>query len=529
MALLLHLSDLHLANEGRAETAFGQISDDLAGEQRIERLDYVIISGDSTDHASPDEYGAAQVFVDQLCDGFEVPRERLLIVPGNHDVDWTKSKDLYRPERADAVPQRTVSQYQDPENKRYVEVVTDADAYKQRFANFAEYHLATTEREYPLDYEKQIDAIEAGDGSIVLLGLNSAWNLDHYHRDRSSIMQTALNRGLRAAQSRGDDGALRIVVWHHPWQGEAALADTAFFQRLVVNDFVIALHGHVHKPQTEQFQYEQSIEGRRLHVLGAGTLDSPDVHRGYPWQYNLLSTEDGRVRLTGRGREERDGAWRPAARFLVGKGKPPTDTITLELAQPEKPSPTIIGGTVDPPQDHHQAPIRSLDELKAYLKAQRLDATGYRIAVEALIFDANGRLLLQERGIDARDEVGKLEGVGGTAFSDQLLDCIHHYVREEIGASVKVQVDELLEVRPSRFVERDEPADWVVVSYLCRLVEGEPEVVDSSKTASLHWLALAELHARPDGDLSRSTSRARDLYRAKYRTTPYFSQAGPAA
>lgn len=68
-----------------------------------------------------------------------------------------------------------------------------------------------------------------------------------------------------------------------------------------------------------------------------------------------------------------------------------------------------------------------------------------------------------------------------------------------------------------------------MVSYLCRLVEGEPEIVDESKTAALRWVKLTELHALPDETLSRSTSRARDLYRIKYRTAPYFSRAESAA
>ncbi len=530
MAVILHLSDLHVAHEDRAEIAFGQLSDDLVGEQGIKRLDYVIVSGDSTDRATDDEYRAASAFVDHVCDEFDVPREALMIVPGNHDVDWTKSKDAYYPVRADKVPSRTISQYQDPENKGYVEVVTDAQAYKERFANYARYHAASTGRDYPLDYDRQFDVVGAPDGRIAILGLNTAWNLDHQHRDdRSSILQSALTRGMRAAQELGDANTIRVVVWHHPWQGEAALTDTSFFQRLAVNGFVLALHGHVHKPQTEEFQYEHSVDGRRLYVIGAGTLDSTDLHTGYPWHYNILTTTKDGITLRGRQREERDGAWHSAPRFLVARGQPPTDTIVLKLAASDVPKVRIIETAGGSPAQDHQAAIATLDALKRHLAELRLDATGYRIAVEALIFDQNGRLLLQERGDDARDEIGKLEGVGGRVFSDDLLECVHHYVREEIGASVGVQVDELLEVRPSRFVERNQPEDWVVVSYLCRLLHGEPEIVDPSSTAALRWLRLTELNAIPDSDLSRSTSRARDLYRAKYRTTPYFSAAGTTA
>lgn len=528
MALLLHLSDLHLRDVERAETALGQLTDDLSGELEIDRLDFVVISGDSTDFASAEEYEAAGSFVRQLCEEYRVAPEQLLVVPGNHDVDWTVSKELYTVRRTESAPPRTASQYQDPENKRYVEVVTDDEAYKRRFANFAAYHAAVTGREYPLDYERQVQVLRTTDGGVVLLGLNSAWNLDHYHKERSSIPLRALNGGLKEVRRTAREDAVRVVVWHHPWSGEAALADTEFFQRLAVNGFVVALHGHVHKPELEQFHYEHSAEGRRLHLVGAGTLDAPDVSRGYPYQYNLLEIGERAIELRSRAREERDGAWHADARFGAGKGRPRTDSLALDLPGAEAGAPTMIEATAVPPRDR-LAPMRSLAEVTQHLRERRLDATGYRIAVEALIFDANGLLLLQERGENARDEVGKLEGIGGTVFSDDLVECVHHHVRDEIGASVRIDVDELLEVRPTRFVERDAPEDWVVVSYLCRLVEGEPEIVDKSKTRALHWFRLTALHALPDEKLSRSTSRARDLYRIKYRTTPYFSRAESAA
>jgi ADP-ribose pyrophosphatase YjhB (NUDIX family) len=92
-----------------------------------------------------------------------------------------------------------------------------------------------------------------------------------------------------------------------------------------------------------------------------------------------------------------------------------------------------------------------------------------------------------------------------------------------------VEVDELLDEQPTRHVEVHGPEDWLVVSYLCRLVAGEPRPMDRAKTEELRWVDLAELHSIPDEYLSRSTSRARDVYRIKFRTNPYFSRAGRPA
>lgn len=528
MALLLHISDLHLRDRTRAATALGQMTDDLSLELEIEKLDMVVVSGDSNDHATPEQYEASRHFVAGLCEEFHVAPEQLLVVPGNHDVDWAVSKRLYTPVRTENAPKPTVSQYQRPDNKDYVEVVTDEGGYKDRFRNFADYHRTVTQREYPLDYEEQFDVLRTIDESVIVLGLNSAWNLDHYHTQRSEIHPAALEKGRKAVRDVAAKDAVKVVVWHHPLRGDAALPDTSFLPRLVVNGFVVGLHGHVHRPELDDFIYERSAEGRRAYIVGAGTLDAPDVTRGYPYQYNLLAIEDGGIELRSRRREDRDGAWFADARFGVGRGKPPTDRFTLSLGADGR-TPAVLESTEAPPAQDHKAPIKELDGVTQHLREQGLDATGYRIAVEALIFDLNGRLLLQERGRAARDEVGMLEGVGGTAFGDDLIECVEHHVRKEIGEAVRVEVDELLEVRPTRFLEHDEPADWVVISYLCRLMDGEPEIVDDTKTAALRWVRLTELHALPDEQLSRSTSRARDIYRIKYRTTPYFSRAGSGA
>jgi hypothetical protein len=306
------------------------------------------------------------------------------------------------------------------------------------------------------------------------------------------------------------------------------LKDLSFLQRLLVDDVIGILHGHVHKPMNDQVTYEWAAHGRRLLLLGAGTLDSHDVHRGYPWHYSLVNIEADQLQVQSRGKLERDGAWRPNAQYLVGRGKAPSDILRLELVTPPPRAPAGLVSSVGPGSGRARL-LRTVSELKARLAERQFDATGYRIAVEALIFDPNGKLLVQERGADCRDEIGKLECIGGQVLDDDLLQSLIGIVHDRVGEGVRIEVDELLDEQPTRYVERHGPEDWIVVSYLCRLIEGEPHPMNPRKTAALRWVDLAELHTIPDEHLSRSTSRARDVYRAKYRTNPYFSLAGRLA
>lgn len=173
--------------------------------------------------------------------------------------------------------------------------------------------------------------------------------------------------------------------------------------------------------------------------------------------------------------------------------------------------------------------IRNKEELSAYLESIGYDKSesDYKIAVEALIFTPEGKVILEERGPDAKDEVGKLEGVGG-GIGDN--DDLHRALQEEIGTELgvlegglKVEIERLLEVRQVQF--EDELGylnDWVVVSYLCRQIEGIPVIGEPGKIAALHELTLDEIYAMDEADISKSVVIGRETYRAKYGNRPYY-------
>ncbi len=101
-ANILHLSDLHFV-AGKdskpiddANRWYAQLTDDLIIELECEKLDAAIISGDIGNFSEPDEYLAAEIFLERLCARFSLDASRLIIVPGNHDLNWKLSKKGYR-------------------------------------------------------------------------------------------------------------------------------------------------------------------------------------------------------------------------------------------------------------------------------------------------------------------------------------------------------------------------------------------------------------------------------------------------
>jgi ADP-ribose pyrophosphatase YjhB (NUDIX family) len=167
------------------------------------------------------------------------------------------------------------------------------------------------------------------------------------------------------------------------------------------------------------------------------------------------------------------------------------------------------------------SPELTVSAVTARLRQRYYDTVGYRYAVEAWIFSDDGKLLIGRRGPACRDEVGKLECIGGEVISNDLVESLLYRIRERVGEDVEIVVDELLAEEPIRHVEPYGPQHWIIVFFLCRLVGGVPSPVDREKTAELQWLSLAELNELNDDELSRATSRARDLYRARFRMSFY--------
>jgi transcriptional regulator with XRE-family HTH domain len=92
---VLHLSDLHFGTTDNARTWYAQLAEDLRYELACSRLDAVIISGDIATKSTPDEYAAAKLFINSLSQEFQLEPHQIVIVPGNHDINWQISEAAY--------------------------------------------------------------------------------------------------------------------------------------------------------------------------------------------------------------------------------------------------------------------------------------------------------------------------------------------------------------------------------------------------------------------------------------------------
>ncbi len=330
---ILHLSDLHFGIHDNAHKWYSQLADDLIQELNRPPLNALILSGDIANKSTPEEYADAEQFLDKLCQEFQLQPEQIIIVPGNHDLNWGLARNAY------TLMDR--QEYQgELEEGCYIPVsedvirIRDENKYKQRFANFSNFYKAIKGKEYPTDYDRQytLDRIN----KLLILGLNSAWQLDHHYRSRASINQTALSNALDEIRSNPEyQNCQKIAVWHHPLDSgfEDRITDRGFMERLAVAGFRLFLHGHIHKAETSLFCYDLSTNGRKLNGICAGTFGAPvrEWVPGYPLQYNLLKFEGTKLTVHTRRREELNGAWKSDARWLMGAGQSPLPYYEIQL------------------------------------------------------------------------------------------------------------------------------------------------------------------------------------------------------
>ncbi len=323
---ILHLSDLHFGTSAQAKVWAGQLVEDLQQNLKITQLDVLILSGDIANKSTSEEYQAAKEFLDEFIKDFPLKSEQIIIVPGNHDLNWDLSKKAYTlKDKDECKPDELQEGYYIPVNDDVVRII-NAEKYLQRFTNFKDFYdnYKGSIKEYSLDAEQQYSLDIIGD-NILILGLNSAWQLDHHYKTRATINNIALTNAFNEIRRNDtyENCPLKIAVWHHPINSpfEDRIKDSNFLQRLAVNNFNLFLHGHVHKAENDQFRYDLNVNGRKLHRICAGTFGAPtkELNTGIPWQYNLLKIESEKVIVHTRKREAENGAWEGDFRWRYGK------------------------------------------------------------------------------------------------------------------------------------------------------------------------------------------------------------------
>jgi predicted MPP superfamily phosphohydrolase len=314
---LLHISDIHIESKYEATKYGMQLKTDLIKNLEVKKLDYLAISGDIANFSLPSEYEAAVSLIQDIIKSFKVDPKCIILVPGNHDINWDLSKKAYshilKSELPGGLAPRKSISTEDGEI-----LVLDQNTHSRRFAYFSDnFYESILGEKYPLDYDQQGILYMDNSRKIVFLGLNSSWEIDHHkpHQTRSSINMEALSIALNKLMDDIYKQWFKIAVFHHPVSGPEMMKNVDFMQLLADHGFQICLNGHIHEANENLYKYFND----NIHIIGAGTFGAPKTEQiiGIPLQYNLivLNTKTRKMVVETRKKDKPDGAWTADARW----------------------------------------------------------------------------------------------------------------------------------------------------------------------------------------------------------------------
>lgn len=322
---ILHLSDLHVTHDGRElNQLWGRARPAVAGQ----RFDFVVVSGDLTQRAAPSEYAKLKRFLEAEIEPLVIGdraavKTRVVIVPGNHDVDWNAEVFdtlALANARSDLAEQWFADGQWRPQTQPY-RIKTGhfghtsafeirAERYNERFvavqAFLSEYYagqLVHPHRPFAL-----LDARGTGTGDwqahvfpdlhVALLGFNSCYRNDRYWHG-AQIHEDAITEARdHVDQLDHSRSFLRIGVWHHGLESHRNRPDRLTFENLtalVTSGIKVGFHGHVHKSHAQLHRFiTDDFALVSTGTLGSAADDRPDAVAN---QFSIVDLHRNRLRV----------------------------------------------------------------------------------------------------------------------------------------------------------------------------------------------------------------------------------------
>ena len=328
---ILHLSDLHLTGSTNVATWAYPLLQSFREDRHPAKagVHAVVITGDLTNRALPDEFSKAKEFILLLSKSLDVPLERIAVVPGNHDLSWDVPVYEWKWDReVGAMKPRPEGVALSGDGVKGM-LWRNPTSYPTRFENYARFYDSTFGRTWSLAPDEQFTHAMSDSPSLSILGLNSAWEIDEVRPENASLQPDALTAALAAYRER--QGTLGLFAWHHPVS--EAMRSKGLLERLAAGGVRVVLHGHVHEDRQSAIYHLDP--DRRLYGIGAGTLGTSADARpeSTPALFNVLTFDASqkRCRLHVYARMRVHGTVTPYAKFRGDAPGTMTNSVDLPL------------------------------------------------------------------------------------------------------------------------------------------------------------------------------------------------------
>ena len=238
--------------------------------------DIILITGDLVEFGKPSEFKQFQRFAGALAESFDLPRRRLVMIPGNHDINRAACEAYFKDCEADErAPRRPYW----PKLRHYA-------------AMFAEFYAS--EPDLTFTEEAPYTFFEYPELGVVVAGLNSTIADSHREEDHYGLVgEQQLKHFADKLRGFKDQGYVRIAAVHHdPMnpESEPARRELKDIRRLLVPYTNLVVHGHIHE---EQLNWLDNM----VPVLGVGSAGVQAAQRPaeVPNQYQWLRMFAGRL------------------------------------------------------------------------------------------------------------------------------------------------------------------------------------------------------------------------------------------
>ena len=275
MITWLHISDLHfksldIYNSSIIHEAF---FNDLVVFIREKSLlvDLVFITGDIAFSGNNDEYILANTFLDRLISTLNINKDRVFIVPGNHDINRKQITQLTE----DLI---TSIDNRDKANN-VLSSEEDINYICKKFSQYSIFlnnYFGDSLSKYLINKNLSnfTRLLSISGKKVAIIGLNSSW-LSCGNNDRNNLLIG--EKQIRESLERAKDADIKIAILHHPfnWLKEF---DENESNSLLSSECHFILRGHLHKSKVEFYSSPDS----NVLIIASGALyetrDNPNVY-----------------------------------------------------------------------------------------------------------------------------------------------------------------------------------------------------------------------------------------------------------
>ncbi len=308
----LHLSDLHVeVRDGHSQPArdqercwkalAGDIADlrvkDGKGEPDC-TPDFIVLSGDIVKRGEDaDSFELATQCVERWCEAADVPPERVLVIPGNHDIDREQVPDEHvlttkgQPGLLDLSTFDTHS-YRQAEDKIFDSSAT-VELIESKLANYRAFAERYATVEWGPMHSWRL-ALEIDGLATQLIGFNSVWTggADRLDRPGVPVVGYAQREWVEEISSEEPDPDVTFVLQHNP-VSYLYPVDALHQSNWLDKRDAVVLSGHLHRSELAE---RRSIHGRHLEMMGGALYVGYHWHRGY--SFGFLTVEEEKRRFS---------------------------------------------------------------------------------------------------------------------------------------------------------------------------------------------------------------------------------------